>query len=158
MNTNVIKSMAAIPYLLVLLIVINGSILGNYDLYFFGVQLSLITLIPYLIYHFVNRDHAISFIAIHTQKAMSIFFKYFILTIILGIAMNIVGLGIATANIALLFTSGKVGLLLILPLIIVIVYAIISTTLGSIRAFKLILPNKEQWKPQEAGENETEIT
>lgn len=158
MNTDKIKWMAAMPYLLVLLIVINGNILGNYDLYIFGVQLSLITLIPYLIYHFVNRNHESEFIATHTKRAMSIFIKYFILAILLGIIMNIMGFGLATVDPILLLTSGAVGLVLMLPLFIVVVYAIITATLGSIRAFKLILPNKTPWQPVGAGEVETELT
>jgi uncharacterized membrane protein len=114
MNTDKIKWMAAIPNLLVLLIVINGNILRNYDLYVFGIQLSFITLIPYVIYHFVNRNHDTEFIAIHTKRAMSIFIKYLILTILLGIVMNIMGLGIVTLDPLLLFTSGAfvLGLML----------------------------------------------
>ena len=158
MNIDKIKWMAAIPYLLVLLIVINGNILGNYDIEVFGVQLSLITLLPYLIYHFVNRNHDTEFISVHTKRAMSIFLKYFILTIVLSIVMTIMGVGIATVNPVLLFTSGAVGLILMLPLFMVVIYAIIAATLGSIRAFKLILPTKKAWLPVAENKVAAEIT
>ncbi len=158
MNIEKIKWMAAIPYLLVLLIVINGNILGNYDLYVFGVQLSFITLIPYMIYHFVNKNNENEFISTHTKRAMSIFIKYFTLTIVLGIVMNIMGFGIATIDPVLLFTSGAVGLLLMLPLFIIVIYAIIAATLGSIRAFKLMLPNKSAWQANVTQEVESKTT
>lgn len=140
--------MAAVPYLLVLLIVFNGNILGNYDLYFFGVQLSLITLIPYIIYHYVNRNHENEFISAHTRRAMNIFKKYFVLTIILGIVMNFMGFGLAVVDPVVFFTSGIIGMALLLPLFVVVIYAIITSTLGSIRSFKFQLPNKSSWQPE----------
>ena len=145
MSISKIKWMAAIPYLLLLLIVINGNILGNYELYFFGVQLSLITLIPYLIYHFVNKNHDNEFIALHTKMAMGIFFKYFLLTAILSIILNVMGFGVIISNPFVIFGAGAIGMLLMLPLFIVVVYTLVVATKGSIKAFKLIQPNGSEW-------------
>ena len=152
MDVDKVKWMAAVPYLLVLLIVVNGNVLGNYDIYIFGVQLSLLTLIPYLIYHFVNRNHKIDFISLHTKRAMSVFIVYFVYTIVIGIVMNILGLGIVTLDPFLLSTYGIFGLLSSLLLFAVVLYAIITATQGSIRAFKLILPNKSHWRPNVPNE------
>ena len=146
MSVDRLKWMAAIPYFLVMLVVVNGSVMGNYDLYFFGVQLSLITLIPYLVYHFVNRNHENEFIATHTKKAMKIFKIYFILAIVLGVALNFMGFGLVTANPMMVFTSGAVGAVFLIPLFAIVIYAIITCTLGSIRSFKLQLPNKSTWQ------------
>lgn len=136
-----VKWMAAIPYILLLLMILNGNLLGNYEIDFFGVQLSLITLLPYLIYHFVNKNHKIEFIALHTRKAMSLFLKYFIFTVILSIALNMMGFGILALNPLLLFSGGFIGLLLILPFFIIIIYTLVAATKGCIKAFKLITPN-----------------
>ena len=111
-STGRLKWMAAIPYLLALLVIVNGDILGNYDLNLLGVRLSLITLIPFLIYHFVNRDHTNTFIASHTKRAMRIFLRYFLVTILLQIALAIMGLGILTLDPMMFLTSSSLGLLL----------------------------------------------
>ena len=145
MNVDKVKWMAAVPYFLLLLMIINGNILGNYEINVFGVQLSLITLLPYLIYHFVNRNNENEFIALHTNRAMSIFIKYFVLTVLLSIILTFMGYGVAMSNPLLFFGAGAVGLLLMLPLFIVILYTLVVATKGSINAFKLILPNGSQW-------------
>lgn len=149
MNTDKIKWMSALPYLLLLLMVVNGNILGNHEIDFFGVQLSLMTLVPYLIYYFVNKNNENDFIASHTKKSMSVFIRYFFITVMLNIILNIMGLGILLANSFMFFGAGAVGLILSLPLFIVIIYTLISAVKGSIRAFKLIQPDGNEWSSEE---------
>jgi magnesium-transporting ATPase (P-type) len=149
--------MAATPYLLVLLIII---IINNL---IFGFLSPLITLIPYLIYHIVNRNHNTEFISTHTKRAMNIFIKYFIFLILMTIlAISFTGLGVGlnllNSDPLLFVTLGVVGLILVIPLLIVTIYAIIASTLGSIRAFLLVLPNKTPWQPVTTDQAQTEAT
>ena len=78
---------------------------------------------------------------------MGIFKIYFVLTILLSIVMHFMGLGMPVFDPVLIFTSGIIGVVILLPLFTVIIYAIIASTLGSIRSFKLLLPNEVSWQP-----------
>lgn len=149
MNTDRIKWMGAIPYLMVLLIVVNGDILGNYDLNIFGVKLSLLTFLPFIIYHYVNRDHYNEFISVHVKNAMKYFLRYFVITVLLKISVIGFGYGILTFDLFAIFTLGYLGLIFLLSFIVVVILVIIFSVIGSIRAFKLILPDKRAWQYKE---------
>ncbi|MCG5539325.1 hypothetical protein [Halorhodospira sp. 9622] len=144
-----IKWMAAAPYLLVMLIVLHGPVLGYYDINIFGVQLSLITLIPYLIFHFVSRNHPVDFVAVHTKHAMSIFLVYLLIFVVLSVSMAVYGFGVVSSDTDLLMSAGVVAGGFALLLWGVVIYALIAGTIGAIRAFKLICPDKTQWAKAE---------
>ena len=149
MNTDRIKWMGAIPYLMVLLIVVNGDIVGNYDVNILGMKLSLLTFLPFIIYYFVNRDHDNEFISVHVKNAMRYFLRYFVVTMLLSISVTIFGYGVLTFDPVAAFTSGLLGLIFVLPFIAAVILVIIFSVIGSIRAFKLILPDKRAWQYEE---------
>ena len=145
MNTDRIKWMAALPYLMVLVIVLNGDVLGNYSINIFGLKLSFYTFLPFIIYHFVNRNHENQFISTHVNRAMSYFIKYFIISVLLSVTLTIFGFGVLTFDPIAIFTSGILGLVFLLPFLLIVVWVIVKSVVGSIRAFKLQLPNKQMW-------------
>jgi len=143
-NQKTIKTqwISAISYMLVLLMVICGYFLENYDLNIFGVRLHLIILIPYLIYYFVNRSHKVEFIALHTRKAMRIFLGYFGSMILINFVMSFMGLASVFVSPRFLFGFNVLVLISMIPLFIVVFPTIITTALGIVRSFKFILPYK----------------
>ncbi len=143
MTTDKIKWMAAIPYLMVLLIVLNGDILGNYDINILGIKLSFLTFLPYIIYHFVNRSHENEFVSSHVNKAMNYFLKYFVISILLNLSVTLFGFGILTFDPVAIFTSGILGLIFLLPFVVIVIWVTVRSVIGSIQAFKLELPNKQ---------------
>jgi len=146
MSIEKIKWMAAIPYLMVLLIVLNGDVLGNYDINILGIKLSLLTFLPFIIYYFVNRDHENEFISVHVNKSMKYFIRYFVFSMLLSIIVTILGYGVLTFDPVAIFTSGFLGVLFVLPFVVVIILVTVYSVIGSIRSFKLILPNKQVWQ------------
>ena len=138
--------MAAIPYILVLIAILSGDIYGNFDINIFGLRLSLSTLLPIIIYYYVNKDHEVNLISLHVKKSMNYFIKYILISSLLSILVTALGYGVLKFDPIALFTSGILGLTFVLPFIVIVIWAIIRSTIGCINAFKFILPDNTAWK------------
>ena len=147
---NIIKWTAASPWLLLLLVIVNGGMFGGEALNLFGISLSLFTVIPFVIFYFVNRDHEQHFIKEHTRHAMNVFL-IFVAVVVCTIVMALAFGGFAHFEVSLtgaLFGS-SFTVYLVLMILAAVVYAVVSAMIGAIRAFTFIYPDKCAWMPHE---------
>jgi len=117
---------AASGYFLVLLDTLSTQILDIYQFSFFGYYVNLFTLIPWLVFQAVNRNHRDLRVRSHVTRSRKIYFWYILWSIVSGVFFEPINLYYYIFS----------GIAVTFLMIIVLIYVIFTTTRGLVRAFK----------------------
>jgi hypothetical protein len=152
MNSTKSQWLAAISYLLILPVIVNVHFLGLSDFFFFGIDISMISIAPYLIYvTFLFRSED-SFIKIHVHTSISIFFVYFVLTSLFGFVMYILGYHLNVIDFSILKNANSTTWLAFGPLLAILLYTTIGTVQGIVASFRLRCPGGDPEDVNSASE------
>ncbi|VAX06552.1 hypothetical protein MNBD_GAMMA26-263 [hydrothermal vent metagenome] len=136
MSDSKARLLAATSYLLILPILVNVHLLGITDGYFYGVEVSLISTAPYLIWYAFFFNHDDAFIKHHAHTSMCLFFVYFVLVSLNGFIMFSLGYRMNIIDPVMLMNANSTTWLVMGPLIMILIYTIISISQGVICALR----------------------
>jgi len=136
MNFTKTTWLAAISYLLILPIIVNVHLLGITDGYYFGIEVSLISTAPYIIWYAFFFNHKDAFIKHHAHTSMCLFFVYFVLVSLNGFIMYSLGYRMNIVDPTLLMNANSTTWMVMGPLLMILLYTLISITQGVICAFR----------------------
>jgi len=136
--------LAAIPYLLTLILIINVHVIGLHDFSIIGINISIYSLVPLLGYYLLvmgNRDH---FVQHHMINSMGNLFVYLVLSSLYSGVMFMLGYRVGVIDAELLAAANFNTWIAIAPLIAILVHTTLSSVHGTSLALKQLYPNGAQ--------------
>lgn len=123
-----LRWMASAGYILVLLDSFTAQLLDFYQFYFFGWQVCLLTLLPSVIFYFINKAHPLTVVRGHLQQAARYYGIYVGVSIVNGVLLSGIGTNLSLLLIGVGISIVMLGLLIWLG---------VRCAQGIIAAFKL---------------------
>jgi len=142
MSSNTKRLLAAIPYLLILSLVVSVNLLGIYNYSFYGINVSVYGLLPYIIYVVIFSQSDDDFVKHHTIASLGTFFVYFTLVSLYTWMMHVLGYQVNTIEVAQLLEANSSTWIAIAPLLLIIIHALLSCARGVMLAYKLHFPDR----------------
>ena len=127
-----IKWLASSGYIFVLADAFLSQIFGFYQFYFFGFLVCLLTLVPFVIFYYINKSHEQPIVARHLNSSVRLYGIYAIWSVINGVLLSGIGTNI---------TYALLGIGISIVMLGVLVWLAVHCGQGIISAFKLYLPN-----------------
>lgn len=127
-----IKWLAAGGYIFALTDTFLSQLVGFYQFYFFGFLVCLPTLVPFIIFYFINKSHEQPIVARHLNSSVRLYGIYAIWSVVNGVLLS--GLG---ANI----TYALLGVGISLVMLGVLIWLAVRCGQGIIAAFNFRMPN-----------------
>ena len=134
---NSIKSewLAATPYLLTLVLIINVHIIGLYDFSVAGINISLLSLAPLVIFYLLQMRNQDQLVQHHIVASLGNLFMYLVLSSLYSGVMYMLGYHVSVIDPELLAGANMNTWVAVTPLIAIV----LQTTFSSIRGFRLAL-------------------
>lgn len=120
------KWLAATGYILVLLDTFSVQFANFYQFSLLGYYVNIFTITPLVVFYAINKANSMVFISSHLKRAMSVYIKYIIFSIISGVLFE-------PNNLWLYFAGVGVTILML----IVMLYVAFACGKGIVRVFKL---------------------
>lgn len=122
--------MATIPYVLMLIVVVNVHFLGIYEFYVYGIYLPLLSMIPFVAFVVWQFRSDSPFVRSHVHTALTIFIQYFILVAFLGVVMHILGYQVNIINTETISSANRSSWIAAAPLLVILLWTFISIYQG----------------------------
>jgi uncharacterized membrane protein len=127
-----IKWLASGGYIFALTDAFLAQLVGFYQFYFFGFHVCLITLVPFVIFYYINKSHEQPAVAQHLKSSIRLYGIYAIWSIANGILLSNIGTNIIYALLGVGISIVMLG---------VLIWLAVRCGQGIIAAFKLSMPN-----------------
>ncbi len=127
-----IKWLAACGYIFALTDAFLAQLVGFYQFYFLGFPVCLLTLVPYVIFYYINKSHEQPIISRHLSSSVRLYGIYVIWSVANGVLLSGVGTNI---------TYALLGVGISIVMLGVLVWLAIRCGQGIIAAFKFRMPN-----------------
>lgn len=121
---------AAIGYLLILVVVVNVHFLGLVDYNFFGINISIYSLLAYILYCLYLANSHDEFLRQHLFASVGAFFVYFFLSSLYSGMMFMLGYQVNLISWELLSQANFATWVAIGPLLAILVHALMSAVHG----------------------------
>ncbi len=123
-------------YLLILILVVNVHFIGLVDFSLFGINISLYSLLAYILYSVFLAANKDSFIHHHLLASVGTFFVYFFLTSLYSGMMFVLGYEVNVIDITLLQGANFATWVAIGPLLAILVHTLMSAVRGIMLSMK----------------------
>lgn len=137
-----IKWLAAGGYIFALTDAFLSQLVGFYQFYFFGFLVCLITLVPFIIFYFINKTHEQPIVTQHLNSSVRLYGIYAIWSVANGLLLSGVGVNL---------TYALLGVGISITMLGVLVWLGVRCGQGIIAAFKLCMPALKNDTPQVAS-------
>lgn len=121
------KWIAASGYIFSITDSLLTNVMENYQFYFFGYKVSLITIIPFLIFYYINKDKSPLFVSRHIKKSVQFYVLYIVWSVVNGVFLSSIGSGLVYSVLGTFSLS--------LVMLIVLVWLCIRSGQGIIKVF-----------------------
>lgn len=127
--------LAATPYLLTLVLIINVHIIGLHDFSVAGINISLLSLAPLAIFYLLQMRNQELLVQHHIVASLGNLFMYLVLSSLYSGVMYMLGYHVSVIDPELLVAANMNTWVAIGPLIAILLH----TTFSSVRGFRLAL-------------------
>ncbi|NOR51696.1 MAG: hypothetical protein GQ470_03670 [Gammaproteobacteria bacterium] len=127
--------LAATPYLLTLVLIINVHIIGLYDFSVAGINISLLSLAPLVIFYLLQMRNQDQLVQHHIVASLGNLFMYLVLSSLYSGVMYMLGYHVSVIDPQLLAGANMNTWVVITPLIAIV----LQTVFSSVRGFRLAL-------------------
>jgi len=134
--------LAAIPYLLTLVLIVNVHFIGLHDLTVAGINISLYSLAPLLFYYMVLMGNQDLFIQHHLRSSVSNLFVYIVLSSLYSGMMFMLGYRVNIIDVELVTEANFNTWIAIAPLIAIVAHTGLSSIHGARLALKHYYPEE----------------
>ncbi|QKQ25208.1 hypothetical protein [Candidatus Reidiella endopervernicosa] len=131
--------LAAMVYLLILVLVVNVHFIGLADLNVYGINISLYSTFAYIFYCLILVGYKDDYVRHHMIVSVGTFFVYFFLSSLYSGMMFVLGYEVNVISWALLKNANFGGWVAIAPLLAILVH----TAMSAVRGIKLSLDGKD---------------
>ncbi|MCW8827260.1 MAG: hypothetical protein OQK78_12650 [Gammaproteobacteria bacterium] len=132
--------LAALPYLLILILIINVHILGLQDVSVAGINISLYSLAPLILYYLLMMRNQDLLVQHHMVASVGNLFVYLVLSSLYSGVMYMLGYRVGVLNMELLSAANFNTWIAIGPLIAILVHTAMTSVHGIIQALKQQYP------------------
>ncbi len=142
-NMKSIKSewLAATPYLLTLVLIINVHILGLHDFSLAGINISLLSLAPLAVFYLLQMRNRDLLVQHHIVASLGNLFMYLVLTSLYSGMMYMLGYHVSVIDYAVLAAANMNTWVAITPLIAILLHTVFSSVRGVRLALKKLYPD-----------------
>jgi hypothetical protein len=130
---------AAMVYLLILILVVNVHFIGLSDISLFGINISLYSLLAYLLYSVLLAGNSDPFVRHHLVASVGTFFVYFFLSSLYSGIMFVLGYEVNVVGWSLLQGANFATWVAIGPLLAILLHTLMS----AVRGFMLSINGKD---------------
>ena len=135
MNSIKREWLAAIPYLLTLVLIINVHVIGFYDFSIVGINISIYSFAPLIIYYLLQMRNQDLFVQHHMIASIGNLFVYLVLSSLYSGVMFMLGYRVSVIDAELVMAANFNTWVAIGPLVAILVH----TALSSVRGVRLAL-------------------
>ncbi|MES9855114.1 MAG: hypothetical protein ABW166_00725 [Sedimenticola sp.] len=143
--------LAAFPYLLILILIINVHFLGFYDFSITGINISFYSLAPIVLYYLLMMRNQDLLIQHHMVASVGNLFVYIVLSSLYGGVMYMLGYQVGVLNMELLSAANFSTWVMIGPLIAILVHTTMTTIHGIQQALKQQYPESAYQEPEQSA-------
>ena len=140
---NSIKSewLAATPYLLTLVLIVNVHIIGLHDFSVAGINISLLSLAPLVIFYLLQMRNKELLVQHHIVASLGNLFMYLVLSSLYSGVMYMLGYHVSVIDPELLAVANMNTWVAIGPLIAILLHTTFSSVRGTRLALKGLFPD-----------------
>ena len=140
---NSIKSewLAATPYLLTLVLIVNVHIIGLHDFSVAGINISLLSLAPLVIFYLLQMRNKELLVQHHIVASLGNLFMYLVLSSLYSGVMYMLGYHVSVIDPELLVAANMNTWVAIGPLIAILLHTTFSSVRGTRLALKGLFPD-----------------
>ncbi len=143
--------LAAFPYLLILVLIINVHFLGFHDFSIIGINVSLYSLAPIVLYYLLMMRNQDLLIQHHMVASVGNLFVYIVLSSLYGGVMYMLGYQAIVLDMELLSAANFNTWVAIGPLIAILVHTAMTTIHGIQQALKQQYPESAYQGPGQSA-------
>ncbi|MCW8918084.1 MAG: hypothetical protein OQL08_04660 [Gammaproteobacteria bacterium] len=137
MASTVMKTwQAALVHLLILVMVVNVHLIGLADVSLYGINISLYSLLAYILYSLFLSSSRDPFLRHHLNASVGTFFVYFFLSSLYSGMMFVLGYQVNVIHWALLQQANFSTWVALAPLLAILVHTVMATVRGAMLALQ----------------------